>query len=108
MVHFRRALEINPDCMETHYNLGIALAGRGQLDEAIAQYEKALEIDPDDASVCYNLGLALAGRGRFDEAIGLYQKTLGLVSARNDRAMAEEIRVQIRHCQSVAPAGKAR
>ena len=30
-----------------HNNLGIALAGRGQVDEAIAHYRKALEIKPD-------------------------------------------------------------
>ena len=108
MAHFRRALEINPDCLESHYNLGVALAAGGQFDEAITQYRKALEIAPDDASVCYSLGLALASQGRFAEAIRLYQKTLGPVSARNDRGMADEIRAQIRRCQSVLPAEKVR
>ncbi len=59
-----------------HNNLGVALAGCGQVDEAIAHFEKALEIKPDFTEAHNNLGLALAGRGRFDEAIAHYQKAL--------------------------------
>ena len=52
------------------------LAGRGQVDEAIAHYRKALEIKPDYAEAHNNLGLALAGRGQVDEAIAHYRKAL--------------------------------
>ena len=40
MEHYRKALEIKPDYAEAQVNLGIALAGRGRIDEAIAQYRK--------------------------------------------------------------------
>ena len=56
-------------------NLGIALAGRGQIDAAIAHYQKVLEIKPD-AEAYNNLGLALAGRGQINAAITHYQKAL--------------------------------
>ena len=59
-----------------HNNLGFALAGRGQVDEAIAHYQKALEIKPDYAEAHNNLGNALAGRGQVDEAIAHYRKAL--------------------------------
>ncbi len=59
-----------------HYNLGVALAGRGQVDEAIAHYRKALEIEPNSAATHSNLGMALAGRGQVDEAITHYRKAL--------------------------------
>ena len=52
------------------------MAGRGQVDEAIAHYQKALEIKPDYAEAHNNLGLGLAGRGQFDEAIAHYRKAL--------------------------------
>ena len=52
------------------------MAGRGQVDEAIAHYRKALEIKPDYAEAHYNLGIALAGRGQVDEAIAHYRKAL--------------------------------
>jgi tetratricopeptide (TPR) repeat protein len=59
-----------------HINFGLALAGRGRIDEAIAHYRKALEIEPDSANAHNNLGLALAGRGRIDEAMLHYQRAL--------------------------------
>ena len=49
-----------PGNARAHNNLGVALADRGRIDEAIAQYQKALEIKPDYAEAHNNLGLALA------------------------------------------------
>ena len=65
-----------PNNPRAHNNLGIALADRGQVDEAIAHYRKALEIKPDYAEAHNNLGIALAGRGQVDEAIAHYRKAL--------------------------------
>ena len=73
---YRTTIDANPDCWMAHSNLGFVLAGRGQLEEAIAHYGKALEIEPDFAETQYNLGAALAGRGQIDEAIAHYQRAL--------------------------------
>ena len=59
-----------------HNNLGMILADRKQLDEAIAHYQKALEIKPDDVDAHNNLGSALVEPGRFDEAIAQFRKAL--------------------------------
>jgi tetratricopeptide (TPR) repeat protein len=59
-----------------HDNLGIALAERGRIDQAIAEFRKALEITPDYAEGHDDLGVALAGCGRIYEAIGQYQRAL--------------------------------
>ena len=93
---YRKAVEIKPDYADAHCNLGNALAGRGQIDEAIGQYRKVLELKPDDMETHYNLGGALAGRGQVDEAMEHYQKALGLATARNNKALAEAIRVRIK------------
>jgi tetratricopeptide (TPR) repeat protein len=61
-----------------HNNLGSALAGRGQVDEAIAHYRKALEIKPDYAMAHIGLGSTLAGRGQLDEAMAHYWKALAI------------------------------
>jgi tetratricopeptide (TPR) repeat protein len=68
-----RQRPMNP---RAHNNLGSALAERGLLAEAIAEYQKALEIKPEDVGVQNNLGSALADRGQFDEAINHYRKGL--------------------------------
>ena len=54
----------------------MALADRGQVDEAIAHYRKAAEINPNDAEAHKNVARVLAGCGRFDEAIAYLQQAL--------------------------------
>ena len=44
---YRRALEVKPDHVEAHNNLGIVLKDQGKLDEAIACFRRALELKPD-------------------------------------------------------------
>ncbi len=73
---YERTIAENPDCWMAHNNLGNALANRGRIDEAMAQYRKVLEIKPDHAEAHYNLGNALAKGGRFDEAMAQYRKAL--------------------------------
>jgi tetratricopeptide (TPR) repeat protein len=73
---FRTTIESNPDCWLAHANVGRALAGRGQVDEAIAHFRKALEINPDYLDADNNLGAVLAGRGQVDEAMAHFRKVL--------------------------------
>ena len=76
MVHYQKALEINPDFAEAHNNLGNFLFQKGSVDEAMVHYQKALEINPDYAEAHYNLGYALLKMGNVDEAIAHLQKAL--------------------------------
>ena len=76
IVHFQKALQINPDSAEACYNLGNALLQKGNVDEAIAHYQKALQFKPDEAEAHDNLGIALLQKGNVDEAIVHFQKAL--------------------------------
>ena len=49
-----------PDDAEARFNLGNALLQKGQMDEAIAQYQQALQIKPDYTEVLNNLAWLLA------------------------------------------------
>jgi len=66
----------NPNCWVGHYNLGVALDQKGQVDEAMVQYQKALEINPHYADPHFNLGVALAQKGQVDEAMAHFRKVL--------------------------------
>ena len=77
MTQYQKALEIKPNFDLPHIGLGMALGGKGKVDEAIAQYERALEIDPYRAEVHNNLANALSqSKGHVDEAIAQYQAAL--------------------------------
>jgi tetratricopeptide (TPR) repeat protein len=73
---WRDTLARNPNFELGHNNLGIALRQRGQVDEAITEYQKAVALDPYYVDAHYNLGIALSLEGRLDEAVAEYQKAI--------------------------------
>lgn len=56
LVHFRRALEINPQFWRAWYLLGDCQEQLGQIDLSRASYEKALAIEPHEIAPQYRLG----------------------------------------------------
>jgi Tfp pilus assembly protein PilF len=75
---FRHELEVAENNDLAHYNLGLALGMKGQVDEAISQYQEAIRLKPDNAAAHYNLGIDLYKKGQIDEAIRQYQETIRL------------------------------
>lgn len=55
---FRAALKWNPDSVEAHNNLGIALASIGRMDEAVDEFKQALAIEPGFEDARRNLAMA--------------------------------------------------
>ena len=55
---------------------GIALARKGELDRAIADFDQALRLAPDHAQAYSDRGQALARKGEFDRAIADYDGAL--------------------------------
>jgi tetratricopeptide (TPR) repeat protein len=64
----------NPNCWIGYINLGNISLQKGDIDNAIAQYQKALEINSNDASAHSDLGTAFLQKKEVDEAIAQYQK----------------------------------
>ncbi len=74
-------LKKNPGCWMAHYNLGIALSGQGETDQAIDHYRQAITLRSDYAEAHYNLGRLLVEQGRLDEAIAHYEKAVEIKPA---------------------------
>ena len=70
--------EIVPETADVHNVLGIGLASRGRLDDAIAEFRRALSLDPDAAATLWHLGAALASTGSTDEAIAHLRRSAEL------------------------------
>jgi tetratricopeptide (TPR) repeat protein len=73
---FRHTIAVTGNNFLAHYNLGTALAARGQLDEALDDFREALQIRPDYAEAHNNLGIILVMRGNLEEAIQHFHEAL--------------------------------
>ena len=74
MARFRKALELDPDDVPAHMNLGNALAACKRVGEAKRTISAVLEIDPGNAVLHNNLAIALARQGHFGEALTHYRE----------------------------------
>jgi protein O-mannosyl-transferase len=75
---FRHALGVTVNNDAAHNGLGVALVKKGQIDEAIRQFQESIHLNPDHADVHYNLGTALYQQGRSGEAISQFQEAIRL------------------------------
>ena len=66
---FRKALEINPDHVDTLNNYGFLLLQLGRNDEARTNLEKAVALDPGHGEANNNLSYLLVSSGSYDEGI---------------------------------------
>ncbi len=64
----RKAIEINPDSADTHYNLGGIFIDLGKLKDAEISYRKAIKINPNIADAHYNLGGIFIDLGKLKDA----------------------------------------
>ena len=78
MVHFQKALELDPIHAEPHNNIGFLLKKMGRNDDAMVHFQKALELNPNYAEAHNNLGLLLEIMGQNDDAMAHFQKALEL------------------------------
>jgi tetratricopeptide (TPR) repeat protein len=69
---YRRTLELEPDHVQAHLNLGRLLHEHGDPRAAAAHYRLALDAQPDDATAWFNLGVALEDTGDIEAAIAAY------------------------------------
>jgi protein O-mannosyl-transferase len=73
---WRHALALEEKSSFAHNDLGLVLAERGALDEAINEFRRAVAIDPAFVEAHTNLGHFLALQGSRQEAIGQLRRAL--------------------------------
>ncbi len=73
---YRKAIEIEPDHVDAHLNLGRLLHEEGRVRTAEECYRQALELRPEDSTASFNLAVALEDLGRPMEALAAYEKVI--------------------------------
>jgi tetratricopeptide (TPR) repeat protein len=66
---YRRSIEIRPQALEAHNNLGNALLKQGKRDEGIAHLREAVRLWPGYVSALSNLGVALCEAGQIEQGL---------------------------------------
>ena len=98
------ALEKAPEHPRPHVNLGMALAAKGQRDEAIRLYDRAEALDPRFQEAHHNRAVVLQAMGRHEEAIVDFREALRL--APRDALAHEAIALSLLHRGEWAGAGE--
>jgi tetratricopeptide (TPR) repeat protein len=71
----------NPDCAMAHHNIGILLAQRDDLAQAVTEFETASRLDPTLVQNQLALAYVLRRLGRPDEALDRYRRAFALEAA---------------------------
>jgi len=73
---YSRALKLNPEDEEAHFNLAYAYTRLGRTNDAIKHYEDALKIFPDYTEAYNNLGNIYLAQKKYDQAIEKFSAAL--------------------------------
>ena len=73
---FEKVIQIDPNFVQAHSNLGVVLKELGEYQKAISCYEKAIKINPHYAEAYNNLGIALKELSKHQKAISCYEKAI--------------------------------
>ena len=68
---FQKAIEINPNYLQAHNNLGATLHELGKTQKAINYFQKAIKINPNYAAAHWNIHSFSTG---IDEALKILKK----------------------------------
>lgn len=92
ILHYKKAIEDNPDYVDALNNLGHVLAVSGNVQDAVPYLQRAIALKPGLAEAHLNLGYALAQQGKVKDAIAQWEETIrikpDLADAHNNLAIA--------------------
>ena len=71
-----KAIEIDPNYVNVHNNLGLTFKELGEPQKAISCYEKAIQIDPNYVNAHNNLGIKFMELEEHQKAISCYEKVI--------------------------------
>lgn len=81
---FKAVLELKPNMMEAHMNLGFSYRMKGDLDNQIHHFSEAARLNPALPDIHHNLGLAYSDARKYTEAADEFRKAIELDSSLKD------------------------
>jgi cytochrome c-type biogenesis protein CcmH/NrfG len=91
---YKKALEIRPDALNVHTDMGTAMFYQNRFDDAIAEFQQILKSDPNNAQALFNIGVTmLHGKNDPKRALEYWEK---MVATNPNHPQAAFVREQIR------------
>lgn len=78
---FRRAIELDPQFADAHFNLGVTYQRMKAYEKAQESFRRAAEVEPENADYQYALGGAYFHLQRYDRAIAAFRGALAVQPA---------------------------
>ena len=75
---FNKAIELQPDYTNAHYNRGLAYMRKGEVDNALADYSGAIQFKHNYAEAYNNRGITYQKKGEIIYAVQDYSTAIGL------------------------------
>lgn len=91
-----KAVEVNPNSVKTHFNLGLLYVQEKKYKEAIEQYKTVSQLDPARTDAFFNLGYLYAVKKDYTDAEKMYKKVVELKPDYLDEALFNLAMVQKR------------
>jgi len=67
--YYQKTIEIDPNYIDAHFELGIAYYHRARIKDAIDEFQTVLQLDPQYHSAHYRLGLCYHHAGKLNAAL---------------------------------------
>ena len=80
LIHYKRALELDPSNPVIMYNIGILFNIRSEYDEAIQALHKSIEFCTDNSHAYLALGDAYERMGNLQQSLQVFQKLSSMAS----------------------------
>ncbi|MEZ2280542.1 MAG: tetratricopeptide repeat protein [Microcoleus sp.] len=91
---YQRAIELEPDLVLAHYNLGKAWQIQGEHSAAVACFDRVVELNPDYISGYTDAGFSLMALGKITQALAYFAQAIAVkpdfVEAYCDLAQSEQ------------------
>ncbi len=74
----QKAVELNPDVPESHYNLGVKFQKYGRMDDAQKELQRAVDLDGQKTDALYHLAAVDAQKGQLQDATDLLVRLVAI------------------------------